>query len=148
MSAVLPGVRRKTTVVARDLRLSFREIDPGVLAPRVAAAAFLLAGFLAVVLNCVVPQLHANGSILPIAVASLVFGFGAFFWPWQRYGRQAQLVLPAFAFVLFAWGGMVLHGGGGPYLALLPLPFVFVGFTQRPGAATLMAPLASRRLKV
>ena len=47
-----------------------------------------------------------------------------------------------FAFVLFAWGGVIAHGTPEPYLAMLPLPFVFVGITQRPGTATALAPLA------
>ena len=57
-------------------------------------------------------------------------------------------MLAVFAFALFAWGGVLATSSGAPYLAALPLPFVFVGFTQRPGVSTLLAPVAALALVV
>ena len=127
---------------------SFREIDPVQLAPRVAAAVYLAAGLLALAIERLLPDLHAQHSLVEIAAVALVGGAVALVAPWQRFEPRAQLVLAAFAFLLFAWGGVLANGALSPYLAMLPLPFVFIGFTQRPGTAILVAPAAAFALVI
>src|SRR3954454_5328577 len=122
--------------------MAVREVDSAVLAPRVAALVFLVGGFLALAVELLVPSFHAEPSIGWIAAFAVVFGTAAVLVPWERHGPRAELVIPVFAFVLFAWGGAIAHGTSEPYLAMLPLPFVFVGITQRPGTAAGLAPVA------
>jgi len=139
-----PRLRSNLSEIAREVRASFREIDAGTLAPRVAAATFFGAGLLALLVQAMVDDVTA----VPIAVAATVFGAVTFVLPWHRWSPHAQLAFPGFAFVLFAWGGALALGPMGPYLAMLPLPFVFIGFTQRPGMSTLLGPVAALSLVV
>jgi diguanylate cyclase (GGDEF)-like protein len=144
-----PRVRRNTASLGRELRLSFREIDTRSLAPRVAGAAYLAGGLLTLIVALLLPDLRTQVNLVTISIVSTIFGAVCLVLPWHRWNVQAQLAVPAFAFVLFAWGGIVAdQGWSGPYLAMLPLPFVFVGFTQRPGTSTLLAPAAAVSLLV
>jgi diguanylate cyclase (GGDEF)-like protein len=129
--------------MSRELRLFMREIDPQRFAPRIAASAFLVVGLLVLVLDHFLPALHGGAPIQAIAIVSALFGLAGVLAPWPRWRRQTQLILPFFAFVLFAWGNVIGHQHLDAYLALLPLPFVFIGFTQRPGTSIAFAPLAA-----
>ena len=149
MSALLPGVRKKTTVVALDLRMSFREIDPGVLAPRVAAAVFLFAGVFAMIVDLFVPQFHAEGTIVPIAIAldgvrvrRLLLAVAAV--QPASPARVARVRVRA----VRAGAACSCTARAGRTWRCLPLPFVFVGFTQPPGTATLISPFAAIALVV
>jgi diguanylate cyclase (GGDEF)-like protein len=144
MPPAWPRLRRNANDFARDLRAEFREMDARSLAPRAAAATFFFAGILALALQPIIGDYTA----LPIAIGSTVFGAVTFVLPWQRWSASAQLAMPGFAFVLFAWGGALALGPMGPYLAMLPLPFVFVGFTQRPGTSLLLGPVAALSLVI
>ncbi|HEV7523854.1 MAG TPA: GGDEF domain-containing protein [Acidimicrobiia bacterium] len=142
MATVWPQLRSNAAGASREMRLFFREVDSEVLAPRVAALVFLVGGLLALAVDRLVPNLHSDPSIGWIASIAAVFGASAVLLPWERYGPRAELAIPLFAFVLFAWGGVIARGTPEPYLALLPLPFVFVGITQPPGTASGLAPVA------
>jgi diguanylate cyclase (GGDEF)-like protein len=123
--------------------LFFREIELGTLAPRVAAAAYLSAGLLTLIVAMVVPDLRRQTDFVALAVVAAGFGAVCLVLPWQRWSPRVQLVLPAFVFVLFALGGVVAESGiEAAYLAMLPLPFVFLGFTQPPGTSLLLSPIA------
>ena len=148
MPSVWPRVRTKTDGAAHEIRRYFREVDADFLAPRAAALVFLVGGLLALAVALVVPELRGERSITLLAGVAAAFGAGALAAPWERLGPQAELVLPVFAFVLFAWGGAIAHGAPVPYLAMLPLPFVFVGITQRPGTSSALAPAAIVALAV
>jgi diguanylate cyclase (GGDEF)-like protein len=111
------------------------------LTPRIAAFVYFVAGLLALLVG----RSDRVGAIAGCAVA---FGAITLVLPWQRWPRRVEFVFGVVAFVLFAWGGVLANGPVAPYLALLPLPFVFVGFTQRPGASLLLAPLAVGSLVV
>jgi hypothetical protein len=118
--------------LAHEGRTRVRELEPAALTPRIAACVYLMAGSLAFVV----------GRVHVVAVSAGLFGAVSLLLPWQRWNARMQLVLAVGAFVLFAWGGVLAYGPVGPYLALLPLPFVFVGFTQRPGTSLLLVPIA------
>jgi diguanylate cyclase (GGDEF)-like protein len=141
-------LRRDVDGASRELRLLFRELDARVLAPRVGALVFLAGGALALSVDFFVPDLHATPSIDVIATVAAAFGAIAVVFPWQRFGPRTELAIPLFAFVLFACGGVMARGTPEPYLAMLPLPFVFVGITQPPGTATALAPLAALALVI
>ena len=143
MPSAVPRVRRSAESVAREVRVAFRELDPAQLAPRAAGLVYLAAGALVLGVDTIAPQLRGRHSLAMVGIASAVFGAVVLVLPWQRWRARAQLTLAAFAFVLFAAGGTVAHGAVGPFLAMLPLPFVFVGFTQRPGSASLIVPAAA-----
>jgi diguanylate cyclase (GGDEF)-like protein len=142
-----PRLHRSCHDVARELRTQFREMDASTLGPRIAAIVYLATGLLALGAVAVSPNLAATG-VVPIAVTAAIFGAGALVLPWHRWPVPAQLVLAVFAFVLFGWGGVLANEPAGPYLAALPLPFVFVGLTQRPGTSLLLAPVALGSLVV
>ena len=101
-------LRRNTQQLSRELRLFYRELDPMELAPRIASATFLIVGLLILGVDRFVPSVHGSGITL-IAVAAALFGLVGMFFPWPRFTSRAQLVLPIFAFVLFAWGGVIAH---------------------------------------
>ena len=106
---------------------------------------YLAGGVLAFLVSDVVNG--APASIRPVALAATVFGGITIVLPWTRWPDRAQLVFAAFAFVLVAWAGTPATGPS-PALAALPLPFVYLGFTQRPGMSALFAPLAAAALVV
>jgi diguanylate cyclase (GGDEF)-like protein len=141
-------LRSNVDLAAHELRLLFREVDLRVLAPRVAALVFLAGGLLALLADLLGPGLHGAASIDVIAAVAAVFGAVAIVFPWQRFAPRTELAIPVFAFVLFAWGGVIARGTPEPYLAMLPLPFVFIGITQPPGTATALAPIAALALAV
>ena len=126
----------------------WKELDAATLVPRVAAAVYLAGGILALAVATLAPGMGAANHVTSIGLCALAFGGTAMVLPWQRWPNRAQLVLPGFAFVLFAWGGVLSSDPAGPYLAVRPLPFVFVGFTQRPGTSAALAPFAAAALVV
>jgi diguanylate cyclase (GGDEF)-like protein len=129
----------------RDLRLRWRDLDVEAMSPRIASAVFLVAGALALCANAVMPSATGDGAALPAAIASLAFGAFGVLAPWTRWSRRAQLAIPLAAFAIIGAGG--LHGDvAGAFLAILPLPFVFVGFTQRRGTSLALAPFAALAL--
>ena len=148
MPSVWPRIRSNVNGAARELRLFLRELDPDALAPRVAALVFLVAGLLALAVDLLAPALRGGSPIGFIASFGALFGLVAFLTPWERFGARAQLAIPCAGFVLFAWGGAMARGMHVPYLAMLPLPFVFIGITQRPGTASGVAPVAAAALIV
>jgi len=139
-------IRTNVTGGTRELRLVFREVDPDFLAPRVASLVFLAGGLLALAAGLLVPEFGGAPSINSIAAVAALFGAVGIALPWQRWAPSAQLAIPVFAFTLFAWGGAIARGTPEPWLAMLPLPFVFVGITQPPGTATSLAPVAALAL--
>jgi diguanylate cyclase (GGDEF)-like protein len=132
----------------RDAGAAWRDLDPATLSPRIAAVIYLAAGALCFVVMPFTSDGIHSATLLPIAIAAASFGAVALVLPWQRWPRRAQVVFAMFAFVLFAWGGLLAAESAGPYLAVMPLPFVFVGFTQRPGTCVALAPLAAVSLVV
>ena len=101
---------------------------------------FLVAGVLALCSQALLRATDVDEQIVPSALAAVVLGVMGVVAPWPRWSRRAQLVIPFGAFAIVAAGG--LHGDvAAPFLAILPLPFVFVGFT--PAARAL--PSRSRR---
>jgi diguanylate cyclase (GGDEF)-like protein len=124
--------------------MSWRELDPAALSPRIAAVIYLAAGlFASAAIRVAAPGVADTGTLVSISIASALFGAIAIVLPWQRWPLRAQLVIPVFALVLFAWGGILTTDGAAPFLAALPLPFVYVGFTQRPGTSSALVPVAA-----
>ena len=137
-----PRLRRSVRELARELRTTWHEVDASALPPRIAAVLYLTAGALTFAVMRVAPGFSESETIGAIGIASMLFGAVTIVLPWQRWPVRAQLVFVGFAFVLFASGGLLMHGGAAGYLAALPLPFVYVGFTQRPATSTMVAPAA------
>ena len=130
----------------RDLRVRWRDFDVAALSPRIASAVFLVAGILGLCVNALTPA-AAGATAAPAALAAVGFGVVGVFAPWPRWDRRAQLAIPFAAFTIIAAGG--LHGDvAGAFLAILSLPFVFVGFTQHRGTALALAPFAALALVI
>ncbi len=148
MPSVWAQLRSRASGGARDVRLRFGEVDADEVTPRVAALVFLAGGLLALGVRFLVPGVHGQASIGWVAPRATAFGAGAIWFPWQRFGPRAELAIPVFALVLFACGGVMTRGSADAYLAVLPLPFVFVGITQSPGTASALGPVAGLALMV
>jgi diguanylate cyclase (GGDEF)-like protein len=133
---------------ARELRVSWREADSAVLGPRIAAFVYFAAGVLTLIVCRVAAVIDSSMPLTAIGLSATIFGAVAIVLPWHRWPARAQLAFALFAFVLFAWGGVLAANPIGPYLAALPLPFVFVGFTQPPGTSLLLSPIAGVALVV
>jgi diguanylate cyclase (GGDEF)-like protein len=130
----------------RDLRVRSRDFDVAALSPRIASAVFLVAGILGLCVNALTPA-AAGATAVPAGLAAVGFGLVGVFAPWPRWDRRAQLAIPFAAFTIIAAGG--LHGDvAGAFLAILSLPFVFVGFTQHRGTALAIAPFAALALVI
>ncbi len=148
MPSVWPRIRQNTNGVSREARLFLRELDPDVLAPRVAGLVFLVGGLLALAAELLLPTFGGEPSMGFISAIAVLVGAVALLVPWEQSGARAQLALPVAGFVLFAWGGALARATPVSYLALLPLPFVFIGITQRPGTTSAVAPVAAVALIV
>ncbi len=133
------SVKRLVVDRARELRLRGNDLDVAALAPRIGALVYLVGGLLALVVHALVPIAHTGTRMGEIGIVAAAFGAVTLVLPWSRWPASSQLVLSCFAFVLFAWGGLLASGTAAAYLAALPLPFVYAGFTQRPGIASLLA---------
>jgi diguanylate cyclase (GGDEF)-like protein len=137
-----PAARRSASRDLRDLRVNWRDLDVEALSPRIGAAVFLVAGALGLVANAVMPAPGLDGAAVPAALVALAFGIIGCLAPWSRWRRRAQLAIPIGAFAIIAAGG--LHGDvASAFLAILPLTFVFVGFSQRRGTSLALAPVAA-----
>jgi diguanylate cyclase (GGDEF)-like protein len=139
---------RSLREIARDVRVSWREADAAALGPRIAALVYFAAGVLTLVVCEIAAFIDSSTPITAIGLSATIFGAVAMVLPWHRWPTRAQLAFALFAFLLFAWGGVLAANPIGPYLAALPLPFVFVGFTQPPGMSLVLSPLAGLALVV
>jgi diguanylate cyclase (GGDEF)-like protein len=148
LPSVWSRLRSRATGAARDLRLFLRDVDSVDLAPRITALGFLLFGVLALSVELLVPGVRTPSSLGWITGVAALFGIVALLAPWSQYPKRAQLVLPLFGFALLACGGVLTKGAPQAYVAMLPLPFVFIGITQRPGTASAAAPAAALALVV
>ncbi|GIU88741.1 MAG: hypothetical protein KatS3mg009_3256 [Acidimicrobiia bacterium] len=144
---MLVRLRRAAGAAARDARLAWRDVELGTLGPRIAGAVFVVAGLLAAVVGAL-GTAGSRGAVGPVAGGAVVAGLGFLLAPWHHWPRPAQLAIPVAAFVLLAVAGVHDEGLATPFLAVLPLPFVYVGFTQRPGWSLALAPPAAAALAV
>src|SRR4051794_27082480 len=133
----------------RQLRGYWRGIDARVFAVYVAAAIFLVGGLLSLLTLAVLPQSWGDPRYdWRVSVVAIAIGAVGPLVPWRRLGGRAQMLYALAALVLIAVGGASFGGPITPYLALLPLPFVFVGFTQPPGASFSLLPFAAVALAI
>jgi diguanylate cyclase (GGDEF)-like protein len=133
---------------ARELRDRGNDLDVAALAPRIGALVYLVGGLLALLVHWLVPAAHTGTRIGEIGIVAAAFGALTIVLPWSRWPVTSQLTICGFAFVLFAWGGVLASGMSAAYLAALPLPFVYAGFTQRPGMSALLGVPAAVALVV
>ncbi len=86
----------------RELRRGMRDLDPIVLAPRIAAIVFLVGGLLALAASRLGP---ANGDYAltdGVAVDAVVLAAVAMLLPWQRWPVRMQVVVALAALMLVA----------------------------------------------
>jgi diguanylate cyclase (GGDEF)-like protein len=139
---ILSTGRTRTARPRRD----WRELDPYLLGPSVAATVFLLGGLLALTVGALLDVFDGSRVGMAAALAATAIGAIGLLLPWDQWDRRMQLLFPISGLVLLAIGGVSPTGPFPAYLAILPLPFVFVGFTQRPGMSLALAPLTGMLL--
>jgi diguanylate cyclase (GGDEF)-like protein len=132
-----------------DAPRRWRTFDTATFAVQVAAAIFVVGALLSLLTLAVLPRSwadpHDDWRVCVLAVAIGALGFLV---PWSRLPVRAQLAYALAALALIAVGGATFGGPITPYLALLPLPFLFVGFTQPPGTSLVLLPFAAVALVV
>jgi diguanylate cyclase (GGDEF)-like protein len=135
---------RKAVAWVADRRAQWRALDADVLAVHIAAAIFLAGGALSLVALVVLPSSWSDTRYdWRISVFGMLVGLLGPLVPWDHWHARAQVTYAFAALVMIAAGGASSSGDITPYLALLPLPFVFVGFTQPPGASLALLPAAA-----
>jgi diguanylate cyclase (GGDEF)-like protein len=134
------------TAAWRDIRRDWRDLDPGLLGPTVASTVFLVGGMLAFAVGALLDNFDGSRIGMAAALGATAIGAAGLLLPWDRWARSTQLVFPVSGLVLLALGGVSPTGPFPAFLAILPLPFVFVGFTQRPGISLALAPLTGMLL--
>src|SRR5262249_13125234 len=119
------------------------------LAVYMVAAVFFVGGILSLLALAVLPQSWGDPRYdWRISVLSMAIGIIGPLVPWSRWPSRAQLAYALSALVIVAMGGASLGGHIAPYLAPLPLPFVFAGFTQPPGTSLRLLPFAAVALSI
>src|SRR5690348_12511004 len=132
-----------------DLREQWRALDADVVAVHVAAAVFFVGGALSLIALFILPHSWADPRYdWRISMLAMSIGVIGPLVPWQRFPARSQLVYAAAALLIIAIGGASFGHHLMPYMALLPLPFVFVGFTQPPGTSLGMLPFAALALTI
>jgi diguanylate cyclase (GGDEF)-like protein len=142
----LRSVRHRVADAARELRRGWHDVDTRLLGPTVAATVFLVGGVLAFAAGAVLANFDGVRLDLTAALVATLVGLVGLLLPWDRWNDRAQLYFPGCALLLLAWSGMAPSGPSAAFLALLPLPFVFTGYTQRPGTSLALAPVAALTL--
>ncbi|MGQ0823904.1 MAG: diguanylate cyclase domain-containing protein [Actinomycetota bacterium] len=137
---------RAVGTARREVRLARPNPDVDALVPRIAAATLLLGGLLALAVGMVLPDATLEDINLPVPIVAVCAGAVFVLCPWRTWPGRAQLAIPVAMFGLVAWGGLTTQAASAPFLAVLPLPFVFAGFTQRPYAAIALAPVGATAL--
>jgi diguanylate cyclase len=113
------------------------------LGPRLAGWLFVASGLLTVANNYLPGAGHLDKGVLnAIGAAALLLGALAFALPWDRFPARSSLAVVPFALGLIMLGN--LYGGVGAYSYAIyfVLLFMWVGVTQPPKTAFLLAPLA------
>jgi diguanylate cyclase (GGDEF)-like protein len=135
--------RRSRTSWAHHVRAQWQSLDAEAVAVHVAAAIFFVGGLLSLLALVALPDSFADpGYDWRISVLAIAVGVLGPLVPWHRWPARAQIAYALAALILIAVGGTTFDGHIAPYVALLPLPFVFVGFTQPPGTAVALLPFA------
>ena len=139
----------RAAAICDDVRVQWKALDAEVLAVHVAAAIFLVGGMLSLLVLFALPRSWAGPRYdWRISALAILIGVIGPMVPWRRWPARAQLTYAVAALVIIAVGGASFGGHMTPYLALLPLPFVFVGFTQPPGTSFTLVPFAALALTV
>jgi diguanylate cyclase (GGDEF)-like protein len=134
---------------ADDVRHEWQGLDTDALAMRMAGAVFFFGGALSWLALSVLPESWADSRYdWRISALAIAIGVVGPLLPWSRWPRRTQIAYALAALVIVAVGGESFGGPITPYLALVPLPFVFVGFTQPPGTSLVLMPFTAVALTV
>ncbi|MCU1428376.1 MAG: diguanylate cyclase [Actinomycetia bacterium] len=143
------GAGRWLTTRADAVRAEWRALDSDVLAVRVTAAVFFLGGVLSLLALVWLPNSWSDPRYdWRISTLTMVIGAIGPLLPWARWPRRAQIAYALAALLIVAVGGASFGGAITPYIALLPLPFVLVGFTQPPGTSAVLLPFTAVALVI
>lgn len=92
---------------------------------------------------------NSNRTILGIlAGIAFLVGFLVPKLPWHDWPARAYLVPVTLSFLMIGAGSVAVPGVENPYQSLYVLAFMFIGLTQTPGTALVMAPVAAMTMLV
>ncbi len=91
----------------------------------------------------------SNRSILgALAVLAVIVGLLIPKLPWHTWPARAYLVPVTLSFLMIGMGSVAVPGVENPYQSMYMLAFMFIGLTQTPGTALVMAPIAAMTMVV
>lgn len=108
------------------------------------AAVFFAGSAVVVLLTLPLPVKGLNVGVMALlAVAAFVVGVVAWLMPWERWSRQASLLLLIPAFALISLANMYGLDGLQPYGVFFVIAFVWLGMAHPPRTSVAVAPLAA-----
>ncbi len=100
------------------------------------------AGAVVLVLSAFIPDSDGAG-LEPLAgLLTILIGSTAFVLPWKRLDERVQLVYPVSGLAVLTVAVIVGGGTLDYYVAVYPVPFIYVGVTQRPAMVVALGPVA------
>jgi diguanylate cyclase (GGDEF)-like protein len=117
-------------------------LDPRARAGRLASTFFIAAGLLVGATVWFLPDGILRRPLLGVACFSIAIGPVLALLPWHRLTRAWTLVPAVIGMALITLAGAVVPSAIDIYVPMYLIPFVYLGLTQRPGRALMMAPLA------
>jgi diguanylate cyclase (GGDEF)-like protein len=118
-------------------------LDPRARAGRLAATFFVAGGLLIGATVWFLPEGILRRPLLGVACFSIAMGPVLALLPWRHLGRVWTLVPAVIGLTLITLAGAVVPNAIDVYVPMYLIPFVYLGLTQRPGRALMMAPLAA-----
>jgi diguanylate cyclase (GGDEF)-like protein len=118
-------------------------LDQRARAGRMGATFFVAGGLLIAATVWVLPSDEMRRPLLGVACFSIAIGPVLALLPWHHLARVWTLVPAVIGITLITLAGAVVPEAIEMYVPMYLIPFVYVGLTQRPGRAVIMAPLAA-----
>jgi diguanylate cyclase (GGDEF)-like protein len=126
-----------------DLINGSPSLDPRARAGRLAATFFVAGGLLVGATVWLLPDALLRRPILGVACFSIAIGPVMGLLPWRQLARAWTLVPAILGLALITLAGAIVPSSIDIYVPMYLIPFVYIGLTQRPGRALMLAPLAA-----
>lgn len=113
-------------------------------AGRLAAVLFFFYGFLVIFTSpLTLPAGTDRSLVLAIGIFTVITGAVSWYLPWERWSRNATLVLPIIAFMVISLLDVASGDVHAQYSSLFLVVFAWLGLCHRRGMSTLLLPIAA-----
>lgn len=117
-------------------------LDPRARAGRLASSFFVAGGLLVGATVWLLPDGLLRRPLLGVACFSIAIGPVLALLPWRQLARAWTIVPAVIGIGLITLAGAIVPHAIDIYAPMYLIPFVYIGLTQRPGRALMLAPLA------